>query len=218
MSTETAEATVGMSADAVCHVPVPVCRIEGFLGATRADALLERALREPDCFTESKVIHDDGFIETDRSTRRSTSHIEFAAPELMCAIDDVRPTVESILGVSCSLGTFEYELATHGDGDFFAAHHDVGAPGTNSRVLTFVYYLHRTPKEFTGGQLRVYDVAVSAGQPSNPTSYRDFEPDHDSIVFFRPTAFHEVRPIACPTGQVGDGRFAINGWLCRTEI
>ncbi|MFF3225288.1 2OG-Fe(II) oxygenase [Nocardia suismassiliense] len=175
-------------------------------------------MREPGRFIESKVIHDNGSIETDRSIRRSTSDIEFSAPELVAAIDDVRHTVESILGVSCPAGTFEYELASHGDGDFFAAHHDVGAPGTNSRVLTFVYYLHRTPKKFTGGQLRIYDVAVSAGQTSYPTSYRDFEPDNDSIVFFRPTAFHEVRRIACPSGQVGDGRFAINGWLCRTDI
>ncbi|MFF2412593.1 2OG-Fe(II) oxygenase [Streptomyces sp. NPDC058092] len=81
-----------------------------------------------------------------------------------------------------------------------------------------MYYLHRTPRPFDGGELRVFDVALplhteTAGKWEERT-WRDWEPEHDSIVFFRPTAWHEVRPVGCPSKQHADSRFAVNGWLC----
>ncbi|GDY69657.1 hypothetical protein SAV14893_090500 [Streptomyces avermitilis] len=48
-------------------------------------------------------------------------------------------------------------------------------------------------------------------------TWRDWEPEHDSIVFFLPTAWHEVRPVSCPSKQHADSRFAINGWLCSPD-
>lgn len=84
-----------------------------------------------------------------------------------------------------------------------------------------MYYLHRTPRPFGGGELRVFDAALplhteTTGKWEERT-WRDWEPEHDSIVFFRPTAWHEVRPVSCPSKQHADSRFAINGWLCSPD-
>ncbi|MGW7244500.1 2OG-Fe(II) oxygenase [Streptomyces sp. NPDC054804] len=76
-------------------------------------------------------------------------------------------------------------------------------------------------RRFDGGELRVFDAALplhteTAGRWQEHT-WRDWEPEHDSIVFFLPTAWHEVRPVSCPSKQHADSRFAINGWLCSPD-
>jgi len=36
-------------------------------------------------------------------------------------------------------------------------------------------------------------------------------------VFFLPASLHGVLPVTCPSGDYADSRFAINGWLCRSD-
>ncbi|WP_423832475.1 2OG-Fe(II) oxygenase [Streptomyces manipurensis] len=90
------------------------------------------------------------------------------------AIMEILPSVEKALG------------------DYYRAHQDVGTQGFASRrLLTFVHYLHRTPRPFEGGALRVYDGATSMHDGGRPLTredraWQDWGPDHDSIVFFLP--------------------------------
>ncbi|MFD9715772.1 2OG-Fe(II) oxygenase [Streptomyces sp. NPDC059076] len=202
--------------DAIWRLPVTVCRINNFLGEEASGALLERAITaasgalSPSTIRGSEVVPD---------FRRSRSDGRFAAPELLAAIDEVREVVERTLGVSCQDTEREYGLNVHNDGDFYQAHQDVGPTEVASRrLLTFVYYLHRTPRRFTGGALRVFDVFLPLHSETSGSwddrTWRDYEPEHDSIVFFRPTAWHEVRPVSCLSKRHEDSRFAVNGWLC----
>lgn len=102
-------------------------------------------------------------------------------------------------------------------GDYYRAHQDVGTQGFASRrLLTFVHYLHRTPRPFEGGALRVYDGATSMHDGGRPLTredraWQDWGPDHDSIVFFLPDKWHEVRTVTCPGKDPTDSRFAVNG-------
>ncbi|WP_229699643.1 2OG-Fe(II) oxygenase [Streptomyces kronopolitis] len=122
--------------------------------------------------------------------RRSRSDGDFAVPELLSAIEDVREAVEQTLGVSCEGTEPSYGLNVHNDGDFYLPHQDTGPGPAAQRLLTFVYYLHRTPRPFQGGNLRVFDVVLpvhTEGVASwEDRTWRDWEPEHDSIVFFRP--------------------------------
>lgn len=207
------------STGAVWQLPPQVCRITRFLGEDLAETLLERAIAVPGEELAPARIRND---ELEPSIRRSRTRHRFGAPELMRVIGSVCERLEGTLGVSCRDAEPRYSLNVHNDGDFYRPHQDAGpgAPtGDVEKILTFVYYLHRTPAPFTGGALRVYDAAapVHAGGALTPQdcSYRDWPPEHDSIVFFRPTALHEVRPVLCPSKSHADSRFAINGWLCR---
>ncbi|WP_191294047.1 2OG-Fe(II) oxygenase [Kitasatospora herbaricolor] len=207
-----------VSKDAIWRLPVTVCRITQFLGDRTAGALLERAIASTGDMLKPSMIRDR---EVDLDFRRSRSYQGFAAPELMAAIDDVLEVVEHTLGVSCRHAEPSYGLNVHNDGDFYRAHQDTSAEFAPRRLLTFVYYLHRSPRPFVGGELRVFDAALplhtgTAGKWDERT-WRDWEPEHDSIVFFRPTAWHEVRPVGCPSRRHADSRFAVNGWLCSPD-
>ncbi|WP_406013771.1 2OG-Fe(II) oxygenase [Streptomyces sp. NBC_00984] len=204
--------------DAIWRLPVTVCRITQFLGERTADALLERAIASTGDTLKPSMIRDREVVP---DVRRSRSCQGFAAPELMAAIDDVLEAVEHTLGISCRYTEPDYSLNVHNDGDFYRPHQDTSADFSPRRLLTFVYYLHRTPQPFDGGELRVFDAALplhtdTTGKWEERT-WRDWEPEHDSIVFFPPTAWHEVRPVGCPSKQHADSRFAVNGWLCSPD-
>lgn len=207
-----------VSTEAIWRLPVTVCRITGFLGGRTAGALLERAIAATGDRLRPSTIGDR---ELAPDIRRSRSYQDFAAPELTTAIEEVREAVEHALGVSCEHTRPSYGLNVHNDGDFYRPHQDSSAEFSPRRLLTFVYYLHRTPRPFDGGELRVFDAALplhtaTTGDWERRT-WRDWEPEHDSVVFFRPTAWHEVRPVACPSGRHEDSRFAVNGWLCSPD-
>lgn len=181
-------------------------------------ALLERAIASAGDTLKPSMIRDREVVP---DFRRSRSRHDFAATELMAAIDEVLEAVEHTLGVSCQHTEPSYSLNAHNDGDFYRPHQDTSAEFAPRRLLTFVYYLHRTPRPFDGGELRVFDAALplhteTAGRWQERT-WRDWEPEHDSIVFFLPTAWHEVRPVSCPSKHHADSRFAINGWLCSPD-
>ncbi|MFF3013825.1 2OG-Fe(II) oxygenase [Streptomyces sp. NPDC057939] len=206
-----------MHRDAVWRLPTSVCRITDLLGSERAGRILERAMVTADRTMKASTIRDGEVVP---AFRRSRSDGAFTAPELLAAINEVLPSVEQALGISCPNSEFSYGLNVHNDGDFYRAHQDVGALDFASRRrLTFVYYVHRTPRPFEGGALRVYDGATLLHADGRPLAWedrawQDWGPDHDSIVFFRPDRWHEVRTLSCPSGDPRDSRFAVNGWLC----
>ena len=104
----------------------------------------------------------------------------------------------------------QMEMVAHGDGAFYGPHTDTYTgdeytPGGRRR-MTMVYYLHRRPRRFTGGRLRMFDLG---GEQSI-----EIEPTHDSLLVFPSSARHEVERISCPDGAFANGRFAVNIWLC----
>jgi len=117
---------------------------------------------------------------------------------------------------------FELELAAHRDGAFFKRHSDIpfgvgreaggDGGGKHDRVVSAVYYLHREPKAYSGGALRLF--RFGAGEEEG--DFVDIEPEQNSLVVFPSWAFHEVRPVSVPSGEFADSRFAVNVWLRRT--
>ncbi len=107
-------------------------------------------------------------------------------------------------------GDPQIEMVAHGDGAFYRPHVDTYAGDeyvpAGRRRLSMVYYLHRQPRCFAGGRLRLFDLG---GEQSI-----DIEPTHDSLLVFPSSARHEVETIVCPGGTFADGRFAVNIWLC----
>ncbi len=108
-----------------------------------------------------------------------------------------------------ALGKLERQITAHGDGDFFSAHNDLGDPWSESasRRLSYVYYFHEHPREFKGGELRLFDRGGD--------TFQVVEPVDNSIVFFPSTALHEVCPIRVPGDPTSPGatRFTMNGWF-----
>jgi hypothetical protein len=112
-----------------------------------------------------------------------------------------------------TVGALEMELVAYNDGAHFAVHTDTytGERGRRGdRVLSGVYYFHREPKMFSGGALRLHKLGESSG------SFPDIAPEQNSFVAFHSWWPHEVLPVACPSRDFADSRFAVNVWVYRS--
>lgn len=184
----------------------------GWLGETRAADLLAHAVAAEARFVPTRLNHR-GSGRLDAVVRQSR------------VLKDLGPFADSLrreaLAMQADLETAfdmthvpandpQIEMVAHGDGAFYRPHTDTWAgdeyaPGGRRR-LSMVYYLHRRPRCFAGGRLRLFDLG---GERSI-----DIEPTHDSLLVFPSSARHEVETVHCPDGTFAEGRFAVNIWLC----
>ena len=101
----------------------------------------------------------------------------------------------------------ELAMTAYLPGGFFLKHTDDEL--YPARMASFVYYFHRRPKRFSGGETLLYD-----GDGTGPFTL--IEPRHNSIVFFPASGVHKAATVDGDSGDFGDARFAIHGWL-RTD-
>ncbi|MFD4740019.1 2OG-Fe(II) oxygenase [Streptomyces virginiae] len=196
-------------------VPAPVCRFENFLGAERAAALLEYAIAREEDFTAGTVL-DPLTGQVSRKGRDSLV-LPVTSEVFSAHLADCLPLVQEVLGHRAELVQSLTVLTAHGEGGHFGIHTDASRVRDVSRALSAVYYLHRTPRGFGGGQLRLYDTVVDDGRARPGESYRTVEPEHDTIAFFPSGAFHEVVPSTCPSGRFSDHRFTLTTWISGGE-
>ena len=98
------------------------------------------------------------------------------------------------------------QVRTYQAGQFYTAHTDFDDGDPTPREINYVYYLHRQPKSFTGGDLLLHDgVAAKA--------FTRIEPLDNSIILFPSRIPHEVTLVECDPGDFGAGRFTVNGGL-----
>jgi hypothetical protein len=89
--------------------------------------------------------------------------------------------------------------------------HDVDEYRT--REIAFVYFLHRQPQRFSGGEMRIYDAERDHGGFHVTGPYRIVYPIANQIAFFSSECLTEELPVECPSGRLEDSLFAIRGWL-----
>ena len=186
--------------------------LSGWLGAAGSARLLAYALASEARFTPTRLAHEGtGRLET--LTRQSSVLKDlgaFAGPLRRKALA-LQTELEIAFGMPHTApNSTQTEVVAHGDGAFYRPHTDTFTgdqytPGGRRR-LTMVYYFHRQPRCFTGGRLRIFDLGGD--------QTIDVEPVHDRLLVFPSTARHEVERVSCPEGAFGDGRFAVNIWLC----
>src|SRR5208283_5246396 len=90
----------------------------------------------------------------------------------------------------------EAQITASNDGDFFGAHSDDSQETIASRRITFVYFFHREPRQFEGGELRLHDSRGSEAQASAGSyeagGYQVIVPQQNQIVFFPCSVLHEI--------------------------
>lgn len=112
-----------------------------------------------------------------------------------------------------AIGRTEVQLTVHRSGDVFRPHIDT-VPGRGviaGHRVTFVYYFHRKPRRFSGGDLLLFDTAPALGACG--AHYTRIVPSHNSILFFPSSLFHHVLPVVCESAHAEHGRFTLNGWF-----
>lgn len=183
-----------------------VVMLEEFLAANELADLWQLALVRSDDFVASRVIQGPHHDREDPRVRRSRVLFDVARPRELFArrIITFLPRVLRRVGLPpFEVSDVEAQLTASNDGEFFRSHTDNDEHCVGDRRLTFVYFFHREPRPFEGGELRIYDSEV-------PTVV---EARVNQIVFFPSHLTHEVTPVSCPTRQFVDSRFTFNGWL-----
>jgi Rps23 Pro-64 3,4-dihydroxylase Tpa1-like proline 4-hydroxylase len=190
--------------------------LDEFLAPQELEELLNYALQHEAEFQNSVVVSpsgDPGVIDYDHRRSRVLMDLGKHEQVILDRIRGVLPRVLEQLGVEeFPVTRVEAQITASNDDDFFGAHSDDSQETIASRRITFVYFFHREPRQFEGGELRLHDSRgserhVSAG------SYQTIVPQPNQIVFFPCSLLHEITPVECPSRAFGDSRFTINGWL-----
>jgi SM-20-related protein len=173
----------------------PYFRLEQFLPAASADDMLDDLIARRSEFSA---------LTGHRNFLRLPSPLD-EVPKFSQRLAEMLPLVERRVGVDLSHPQLELYVHAYNDGTFFGKHFDNRGGANWRRRVSCVYYLHRRPRPFEGGNLVIYSQKGSAFQ---------VEPVHNSMVFFPSSLVHEVLPIRCGSGRFQDSRFAINIWVC----
>lgn len=193
----------------------PVCRFEDFLGAAAADRLLEDA-----CRAQLEHLAAERGQDAQIPSRWVSSERVLRAPGLADAVRSVSAVAQDMLGVTAPAGRMGYGFITRNHQPAEGRESEAVSRGCRDltdteidRAVSFVYTLHRRPREFTSGGLRVYDTTVRDGHPACAESFREIRPDHDTLTFFPASAWRRVQWVSCPSGQLLDSQFSFEGWL-----
>jgi SM-20-related protein len=188
----------------------PYIRIPDFLAPDENQAVLDYALSRQSSFDRSRV--ETGVADY----RHSQVLLDLGglSIDVEGRIREIMPDVVNYFGIKLPAAwRLETQLTTHNDGGYFKVHNDNGSPGTADRLLTYVYYFHRAPVAFAGGQLRLYDSKIESGFWIAADTFAEIKPENNTLLLFPSRLFHEVVPTRCESREFADGRFTINGWV-----
>lgn len=202
----------------VAH-PAQCVVLDEFLSPAEFEELLADTLRREAEFEISEVVAPGvSGSSIDFEYRRSRvlmdmgKHYQIIVDRLKSCL----PRVLSRLGCEpFPLSHIEAQITASNHGDFFHWHVDNAHDEISSRQVTFVYFFHREPKPFTGGELRIYDSHWENGGMRPLENYWAIVPQQNKLALFVSSLAHEITPVNCPSKQFMDSRFTVNGWFHR---
>jgi SM-20-related protein len=203
--------------DRPAALPARCVVLDEFLAPQELEQLTRFTVEHESDFSTSSVVSpnaESGVVNYDH--RRSRVLMELAQHEnlMLDRIKSVLPMVLEQLGMEeFALTGVEAQVTASNDGDFFHFHSDNGSERVRSRHLTFVYFFHREPRQFEGGELRIHDSHLEDGAYVSDDTYQAIVPQQNQIVFFPCELLHEITPVRCASQRFADSRFTLNGWL-----
>jgi SM-20-related protein len=190
-----------------------VVQLEGFLTNDEQDWLRDTVFAAQPQFQSS-------WTEDNKADYRQSMVLDAPADVARLIAGKIRAVMPDVMATlklpPFPLGRIECQVTAGTDGSYFHVHTDSGnSPIDATRQLSYVYYFHREPKGYEGGELRVYDDQIRNGKLARTDSFRVVLPDNNKIVFFHSAVMHEVTPVRVPSGSFRDSRFTVNGWIHR---
>jgi SM-20-related protein len=221
--TATISATSAAVVDRPLVLPAQCVVLDEFLSPQELDELTRFTLEhEADC-SASEVVSPQadrdgvgGIVNYEHRRSRVLMDLDHHEGVMLNRIKAALPQIlDSLAMEPFSIASVEAQITASNDGDFFHFHSDNGSDRVASRYLTFVYFFHREPRQFEGGELRIHDARLENGAYASTGSYRTIIPRQNQIVFFPCELMHEITPVSCASQHFADSRFTLNGWLRR---
>ena len=193
--------------------------LDEFLSSAELNTLRQYVLAQEMRFEISEVLSPGvtgGAVDYER--RRSRVLMDLSGHERMI-VDPILTCLPRVLHKwgrdPFPISRVEAQVTASNHDDFFGCHSDNGAEEVATREITFVYFFHQEPKQFSGGELRIYDSRRENDNYVPTANYRTIVPEQNQLVLFASGLSHEITPVDCPSGQFADSRFTINGWVHR---
>jgi SM-20-related protein len=200
-------------------LPVQCVVLDEFLTSTELNKLRQHVLEQEMRFETSEVLSPGvtgGAVDYEH--RRSRVLMDMGGHERLI-VDRLLTCLPRVLQKwgrdPFPISRVETQTTASNHGDFFHCHSDNGAEAVAAREITFVYFFHREPKQFSGGELRIYDSRRENDNFVPTANYRTIVPEQNQLVLFASGLSHEITPVDCPCGTFADSRFTINGWIHR---
>jgi hypothetical protein len=112
-------------------------------------------------------------------------------------------------------GEVEWQIAAHGRGRASAPRAYAGDSRVSGRCITCVYFFHRLPTRFSGGELRLYDSWLTPAGSAPAGTATTFAPIDNSLLIFPGDALYEIRPVDPAADALADGCFTLT--VCYRE-
>ncbi|MGE0154407.1 MAG: 2OG-Fe(II) oxygenase [Reyranellaceae bacterium] len=189
--------------------PAPLWIVDDFLPAALHAEVLRFALAHRQALQPAATV---GAAQPDWRRSQVDRTPDFAAPVLALVCREAEAAVGRFGLEPFEMASRDIQFTAHNDGDYYKAHRDWAPQTTHHRRLTFVYYLHRQPRGFAGGGLRLFDTPQE-GEGFFDQAYATVLPLDNRLVVFPSYVWHEVEKIVCPGRLYEDSRFTLNGWL-----
>jgi Rps23 Pro-64 3,4-dihydroxylase Tpa1-like proline 4-hydroxylase len=198
-------------------LPANCVVLDEFLAPQELEELTRFALEHEADFQASEVYSpwvEKGVINDDYRRSRVLMELGEKQEMMLARIKSVLPQVLERLGMEeFTIVDVEAQITASNDGDYFHLHDDNGSEGVADRHLTFVYFFHREPRHFEGGELRIHDAQLKDGHYVSDGTYQTIVPRQNQIVFFPCALQHEITRVRCWSQHFADSRFTLNGWL-----
>ena len=128
----------------------------------------------------------------------------------------VLPDVAARFGVSrVNDRDIEVSLTATPAGGFYRIHRDDSDDPEDpdrTRAIGYVYFCHREPKPFAGGELLLYGTCPATRRFAAGRFSR-IDPVRNTLVLFPSCYYHEILPVHCESGRFEDARFTVNGQI-----
>lgn len=200
-------------------LPAQCVVLDEFLTPTQLRALTQHTLEHEMQFQISEVIspgHTASNVDYDQRRSHVLMDLGLHRETIVERLQACLPKVLEKLGVEkFPISRIETQITASNHGDFFRWHTDDGSPEISTREITFVYFFHREPKNFRGGELRIYESRRENNGYVPTANSRTIVSEQNQMVLFRSSLAHEITPVDCSSGAFADSRFTVNGWLHR---
>ena len=200
-------------------LPARCVVLDEFLAPQELEELTRFTVEHEANFSASEVLSPhstNGVVNYEHRRSRVLMDLAQYQDRMVERVKSVMPEVLRKLNLETfTIAGVEAQITASNDGDFFRFHSDNGSDRVACRYLTFVYFFHREPKAFEGGELRIHDACLQDGLYVSQGSYQTIVPRQNQIVFFPCEMRHEITAVKCPSRLFADSRFTLNGWFRR---
>jgi Rps23 Pro-64 3,4-dihydroxylase Tpa1-like proline 4-hydroxylase len=189
-----------------------------FLMPTELDFITEYAMKMEKTFSPATTVQMGRPGTRDTARRRASVLTEVGAGEVgkffRARIEQALPSVLQDLQLPVRRASrISVQITSTGDRGFYKPHVDNSPQDSNRRVLSFVYFCHRYPVSFQGGELRVFSTRSHAELTNPGVQVHAISPEQNRIVFFMSDFVHEICPVVCSSNRLADTRLTVNGWI-----